>query len=610
MCGIAGFVSKKFDEQHLEKMTSMLRHRGPDASGFFYDPAAAVGLGHRRLSIIDLSAAANQPFWSHDRRYVMIYNGEVYNFKEVAEKYRIVPRTSSDSEIILEAFAQAGIDSVNDLNGMFTIVIWDTKEEKLFLVRDRIGIKPLYYYNEEGHFAFASELKAIFSLPFTKTINRHSINNFLYLGYIPGDETIYTSCKKLKPGHFAVLHKGCLRVQSYWKIEDKIEPATLGNVDIAKARLKELVESSVKYCLISDVPVGIFLSGGIDSSIVAAAAKVVSGDKVKTFSIGFKEKKYNEAQFAGEVAKYIGSDHYEFIVTEQDALHLVDKLMDIYDEPYADSSAIPTLMVSQLASKYVKVALSGDGGDELFMGYGFYYWARRLNNPFLRTFRKPIAEVLYHAGDNRMKRVSHHFRYNPERIKSSVFSQEQYFFTERELARLLKNPAGIDIDENIDQSRRTLTETEEQSFYDLKNYLPEELLVKVDRASMHHSLEVRVPLLDHRLVEFALNVSPSLKLRGNIGKYLLKQVLYDYVPASLFDRPKWGFAIPLRSWLKNELRYLIDRYLSDEVVEECGLVVPSKVRQLKKEFFAGRDYLYNRLWALIILHKWYKEKYL
>ncbi len=591
-------------------MTCMLSHRGPDADGYFYDEAKGVGLGHRRLSIIDLSSAANQPFYSADGRYVMIYNGEVYNYKEVAEKYKIHPRTHSDSEVIIEAFAIAGIDSINDLNGMFAMAIWDKQTDKLYLIRDRIGVKPLHYWYDGGELAFASELKTIFSLPFKKEILPSSISNFLYLGYIPHEDTIYQNCYKLRPGQYAVLDKGVLDVFSYWHLENELDPAVMTNEKAARKTLKQLLESSVAYNMISDVPVGIFLSGGVDSSIVAAISQSITSIPVKTFSIGFREKKYNEAAYAKQVASHIRSDHHEFTVTEQDGLDLVDSLLDIYDEPYADSSAIPTLMVSKLARKHVKVALSGDGGDELFMGYGFYTWAKRLEHPLLKLFRKPIHKGLYSFGNNRLKRGSHLFNYpNRERIKSHIFSQEQYCFTEEEINNLLTRPVPLKLNETIISKNRKLSLVEEQSFFDIKNYLPSDLLVKSDSASMHHSLEVRVPLLDHRLVEFAINLSSNLKLRGDTGKYLLKQVLYDYVPEQLFNRPKWGFSIPLQIWLKQELSYLIDKYLADDVIRECNLVKPEIVKQLVQSFRSGLDYLYNRLWLLILLHKWYKEKH-
>jgi asparagine synthase (glutamine-hydrolysing) len=611
MCGIAGFISQKFKAEDLYRMTTCLQHRGPDADGVFIDGNTGVHLGHRRLSILDLSAAANQPFYSHNKRYVMIYNGEVYNYKEVKAKYKIESNTTSDSEIILEAFAIAGVEMVKDLNGMFAMAIWDKQEEKLFLFRDRVGIKPMYYHSGENGFAFASELKALSGLPIQFSVNRQSVANFLYLGYIPNDQTIYNECKKLLPGHYALYSKSGLEISAYWSLEKVITPNVLRNEEQAKDTLRQLVHSSVDYCMISDVPVGVFLSGGVDSSTVAASASKSSPQKIKTFSIGFNDKKYNESAFARQVAEHIGSEHYEFMVTEKDAIDRVDSLTDIYDEPYADSSAIPTLIVSELARKYVKVALSGDGGDELFMGYGAYFWARRLENPFFKTFRKPIGQLLNKYGNNRLKRGSQLFLYKEQsKIKSHIFSQEQYYFTESEISRLMIDPLRVDFPEDLPYYNRNCSLPEKQSFFDILNYLPEELLVKADRASMHHSLEIRVPLLDYRLVEFAVNLSQDLKLKGDTGKYLLKEVLYEMVPREIFNRPKWGFAVPLQKWLGTELRYLVDEYLSSTVVEECGLVNVKEVERLKAEFFNGQSYQYNKLWTLVILHKWYKKNLL
>lgn len=609
MCGIAGFVSTRFNKQHLKGMTDSIRHRGPDADGFYFDEKNGAALGHRRLSIIDLSDAANQPFYSQDGRYVMVYNGEVYNYREIQERYKINPQTHSDTEIILEAFAARGVASFTDLNGMFAFAVWDTQTEKLYMVRDRVGVKPLYYFQEGDTLAFASELKAICTLPCKKEVNRETISNFLYLGYIPGTETIYKNCSKLLPGQYAIWHKGQLEINTYWKLDNQIESTVLRDEQQARNQLKELLESSVRYCMIADVPLGVFLSGGVDSSTVAAIAQSVSGSPVKTFSIGFKEEKYNESRFASQVAKHIGSEHHEFTVTEKDALELVDNLLDIYDEPYADSSAIPTLMVSKLARQHVTVALSGDGGDELFMGYGFYVWAKRLNHPLAKLLRKPVANALYYFGNNRLKRGSKLLNYPSQKeIKGHIFSQEQYFFTKEEIDALLTEPCPVTLDEKIISAARALTPAEDQSFFDLKNYLPEELLVKVDRASMHHSLEVRVPLLDHRLVEFALNLDPALKMKGDTTKYLLKEVLYDFVPRELFNRPKWGFAVPMQLWLHNELHYLLGKYLSKELIEEAGFVKYEVVDSLVKQFDGGLEYVFNRLWALILLHKWYVSK--
>jgi asparagine synthase (glutamine-hydrolysing) len=605
MCGIAGFLDGSWNSIELQKMGAALAHRGPDASGIFYDPSVNLGLVHRRLSILDLSVAANQPFYSKDGRYIMVYNGEVYNYKEVAAKYEIHPQTTSDTEIIIEAFAKAGFACLQDFNGMFAFAIWDKVDEKLYLVRDRLGVKPLYYYHKDGVFAFASELKGILTCPIDKSVNPRVIGDFLYLGYIPGAFTIYQYCHKLKPGEYAIVGQGHVQIQSYWRVEDKLEAEPISDEPSAKATLKDLLESAVDYCMVSDVPVGVLLSGGVDSSIVAAIAQSISFTPIKTFSIGFEDKRYNESEFARKVAGHIGTEHHEYTVTEKDAVQLVDEILNIYDEPYADPSSIPTLMVSKLARENVTVVLSGDGGDELFMGYGFYYWARRLNNPVVKAFRKPISSLLYTFGNNRLKRGSAVFDYlSRARIKSHIFSQEQYNFKESEIDHLLLNPYPLNIEEHINAGSRILSLPEEQSFFDIENYLPEELLVKIDRASMYHSLESRVPLLDHRLVEFAINLSPELKFKGDVGKYLLKEVLYDYVPASFFNRPKRGFSIPLQDWLTRDLKYIIDKYLSDEVIGEVGLVNLAIVQGLKADFFAGKSYLYQRLWLLILLHKW------
>jgi asparagine synthase (glutamine-hydrolysing) len=609
MCGIAGFISNVWGEQELRKMGGVLSHRGPDAEGFYFDRPRGIGLAHRRLSILDLSEAGSQPFYSKDGRYVMVYNGEVYNYREIAAKYHIKVSGGSDTEVIIEAFSKVGLACINDLNGMFAMAILDKAESKLYLIRDRIGIKPLFYYHKDGNFAFASELKGILQVPIDKSVDRQAVYDFLYLGYIPGEASIFRHCRKLKPGQYAIFQNDTLQKENYWVLEKTVRPTPVTDEGSARSTLKTLLESSVQYCMISDVPLGVLLSGGVDSSVVAAIAQSQSGAPVKTFSIGFKDEKYNESHYARDVAKYIGSDHHEYVVTEQDALGLVDEILEVYDEPYGDSSAIPTLMVSQLARRHVSVALSGDGGDELFMGYGFYFWARRLSHPLVRAFHKPIARALDATGNNRLKRGSKLFDYpSLARIKSHIFSQEQYSFSEVELARLFAAPGSTSIDEYVGPVPRLLTPAEEQSFFDIKNYLPEELLVKIDRASMRHSLETRVPLLDHRLVEFAANLSPELKLKGNTGKYLLKQVLYDYVPPSYFDRPKWGFSIPLEQWLRTDLKYLIDKYLSIEVVEGAGFVRAQEVEAIKKAYFGGRYYLYNRLWLLILLHKWVKEK--
>lgn len=611
MCGIAGFysLSRQFKEADLQRMTSRIAHRGPDADGFYTDDSCGVGLGHRRLSILDLSTAANQPMKSHCGRYFIVYNGEVYNYKEIANKLGISCRTSSDTEVILQAFILIGPDFVHYLNGMFAICIYDSKEKALYLFRDRLGVKSILYYWHDHNFAFASEIKALLAIDLidrSKSTQKDSVYSFLYSGYIPGPNTIYDNIHRLPSGSYAIIRNGNLEIKSYWQPEDKITQNCLTDFPDAKAQLNELLRSSVQYRMISDVPFGVFLSGGIDSSTVAAIAQSISSDSVKTFSIGVKDQKMNEAGFAKKIAEHLKTDHYEFIVSEKDSLELVDRILTSHDEPFADSSAIPTMMVSKLARQHVTMALTGDGGDELFMGYGAYTWAKRMQNPLLRGFRKPIGMVLSRMS-NKYKRASGHFNYiDLARLKSHIFSQEQYFFSELELQTILQEhyKYKLSFAEEITNSGRELSPSEMQALYDLKYYLKDDLLIKVDIASMQFSLEARTPFLDFRLVEFALNLDESLKVNKGTTKYLLKQVLFDYIPKEFFDRPKSGFSIPLAKWLHTDLKFLIDKYLSKESIESAGFVKYEEVAKMVNRFEKGEDYLFNRIWVLVLLHKW------
>ena len=591
-------------------MTNSIAHRGPDADGFYMDTDCGVGLGHRRLSILDLSTAANQPMQSHDGRYFIIFNGEVYNYRDIAEQLGIKCRTTSDTEVILEAFILKGTSFVDLLNGMFAIVIYDSRDKVLYLFRDRLGVKPLLYYWQDGSFAFASEIKALLTLEEinkSKTTKKESIYTFLNAGYIPEPYTIYDQISKLPAGSYAVIKDAKMDITSYWKPEDKITSNLSTDFFTAKKKLNELLESSVRYRMISDVPFGVFLSGGIDSSTVAAIAQNISADSIKTFSIGVKDEKMDESEFARSVSEYLKTDHHEFMVTERESLELVDKILTSYDEPYADSSAIPTMMVSKLARQHVTMALTGDGGDELFMGYGAYVWADRLEkNKYMKTLRSPIGFAL-RLLNNKYKRASTLFDYaDKQRMKSHIFSQEQYFFSEKELNSLLKDQYiwPLQFNEDFFQVGRKLSAREEQALYDIKYYLRDDLLVKVDIASMQYSLEARTPFLDYRIVEFALNLDENLKVRNHTTKYLLKEVLYDYVPKYLFDRPKKGFSIPLARWLHRDLKFLVDKHLSKTSIESAGFVKYEKVRDIVKRFEKGEDYLFNRIWVLILLHKW------
>lgn len=612
MCGIAGFLSfnKNFSKPDLENITNALTHRGPDAAGYYFNEI--IGLGHRRLSILDLSDIANQPMFSHCGRYVIVFNGEIYNYREIAKDLDVALKTTSDTEVLIESFVKWGTSFVNKLNGMFAFTIYDTKEELLYVYRDRMGIKPIYYYHSENDFVFASELKSLKKLSSLNKggLNKQALNQFLYLGYIPAPHSIYNNIKKFPSGCFAVIGKNKFEVNSYWKLEEQVEEKVITNLHEAKSKLHDLLLSSVQYRMISDVPFGTFLSGGIDSSLVTALAQKLSNKPVKTFSIGFSEGKFNEAHHAKAVAQYLKTEHHEKILSYNDALDLFDTVFDAYDEPFADSSAFPTLLVSKFAREHVTVILSGDGGDETYLGYGTYDWGKRLNNRVIGAFRKPIGSLLK-LGDNRYKRAAQLFEYETKsRLKSHIFSQEQYCFSENEVRHLLNDDfkQSLNFNEEIITPERGLSFAEEQALFDLKYYLQDDLLVKVDRASMQYSLEVRVPLLDYRLVHFALNLSEDLRKQKGITKYLLKEVLYDLVPKQFFDRPKWGFGIPLVNWLKNDWRFLIEQYLNKEAIETVGIFNYQSVNQLVQRFLKGEDYLYNRIWLVIVAQKIISQK--
>ncbi|HMG83779.1 MAG TPA: asparagine synthase (glutamine-hydrolyzing) [Ferruginibacter sp.] len=623
MCGIAGYISlnNSFTQDQLKQATSLIQHRGPDAEGFYFSENNKIGLAHRRLSILDLSTTANQPMFSADGRYCIVYNGEVYNFNELKEELKdkgASLKTTSDTEVILELFIQQGHSCFAKMNGMFAFAIYDTKEKILTLARDHVGIKPLFYYQDENNFIFASELKVIkFLLAEKATVNAKAVPYFLHLGFIPEPLTIYTNTYKFRSAHSLQINAQAtsfsdlsLQIKPFWKLENSINssPSTIGTEVLAKKNLKSLLIDSVEKQLISDVPIGTFLSGGIDSSLVTAIAAKGLDTKIKTFSIAIDSGKFDESEYAKKVANYLGTEHHEFQVKEKEVIELIDKLLPAYDEPFADSSAFPTMVVSRLARQHVTVVLSGDGGDELFHGYGMYNWARRLNNPLVSLLKEPVFAVSklmsskYHRAGNMLAYSDR------QRLTSHIFSQEQYFFTERELQSLLVDPTFNFAPLNtLPAITRDLSAADKQSFWDFNHYLKDDLLVKVDRASMQYSLETRVPLLDHRLAELAFNLDDKLKINKGVMKYLLKEVLYDYIPKELFNRPKQGFSIPLNKWLKTDLKYLVDKYTSEEVITKYNFVNYAAVKKLKADYNGGLDYIYNRIWLIILLHWWLEE---
>jgi len=607
MCGISGIIYRegKAEASLIARMTETLVHRGPDAGAFFEE--GPVALGHRRLSVIDLSEAAGQPMHSHCGRYVMVYNGELYNYRGLARELGLSLRSSSDSEVLLESFALRGPSVISSFNGMFAAAIWDREEERLFLFRDRLGIKPLFVAQNSERIAFASELKALLpALPAPET-DPEALSAYLHLGYIPAPKTVYRGIEKFPQGHYAVWKRGDWHCMPYWRPEEAGSGPLLTDLGAAKEEYRHLLEDAVKKRLVSDVPLGTFLSGGIDSSLVTAVAQKYADEPVRSFSIAFDDPRHDESQYAAAIAARLGTRHRQFRVSSRDAMERIPLVLDLFDEPFADSSFIPTMMVSELARKEVTVALSGDGGDELFHGYGMYRWAQRLEHPLMKLGRKPLAAVLRRLPD-RYRRVAALLDYKRgEALATHLFSQEQYFFSRQELSALAPAlPAPAPLPLHL-PSGRHMTPAEKQALFDLHYYLPDDLLTKVDRAGMYHSLELRVPLLDHRLVEFALRLDPALKIKKGVLKFFLKEVLAGYLSRPLFERPKKGFSIPLRYWLTGDLRYLPEEYLSAEAVARTGFLEWKEVARLKKRYFAGDSYLFNRIWALIVMQKFLLE---
>ncbi|EMR03702.1 asparagine synthase (glutamine-hydrolyzing) [Cesiribacter andamanensis] len=608
MCGLVGFIS--FDkreqlQQHPPGALACIRHRGPDARGEFAE--GPVWLGHARLSILDPTAAANQPMQSRCGRWVLIYNGELYNFKELASQLDVPLQTQSDTEVLLEGIARRGMDFVKQCRGMFAFALYDRQQQVLHLCRDQLGIKPLFIAQTGKTLLFASELKAITGMAaglMDLSLNLESIKKFLHLGYIPRPATIYREVEKMAQGSLLQFSAAGLQRQTYWRLEDVVRAEVSASSEgEAKQALKGLLQCAIGSQMISDVPFGSLLSGGIDSSLVTAVAQSVSASPVNTFSVGLENKQADESRYAAEIARTLGTQHHTLMVSPKECLDIVEELLGLYDEPYADSSAFPTYLVARFASRHVKMVLAGDGGDELFMGYGMYTWASRLAHPAIRHTKALWPPLLKRMSPTYQRAATLFEPVAAQDLPAHIFSQEQYFFTAAEIEALVDLPGSSALP-YTNALARSLSPAEQQAFFDLQYYLPDDLLVKVDRASMANSLEVRPPLLDLRLLEFAVNLPEDLRKRGGTTKYLLKEVLYDYVPRRFFDRPKRGFSIPLQQWLKGELRYLLSDYLNPEVLKRYPFIDSQKVQAYLQAYLGGKDYLYNRLWLLVVLVYW------
>jgi asparagine synthase (glutamine-hydrolysing) len=616
VCGIAGFLATgtaRPGEGTLRAMGDALAHRGPDASGTHLSPDGRVGLSHRRLSILDLSPAGAQPMFSADGSLVLSFNGEVYNFREIREELAgrgHVFRGESDTEVMLAAFREWGVDAaVRRFIGMFAFALWDSGARKLYLVRDRLGIKPLYVARLPGLLLFASELKALLAYPdFPREVDRSALQYYLEFQYIPAPHSIWRRVEKLLPGHILEIDvDGEVSDRSYWDLFDHWEkakdpPRTEGEYE---EELSGLLDSSIRYRMISDVPLGAFLSGGVDSSLVVALMRKAASGPVKTFSIGFRESGYDESPHARAVAEHLGTDHHEKICTPREAQALIRRIPDAYDEPFSDSSAIPTMLVSEFTRGHVTVCLSGDGGDELFCGYPRYAWVRQANvaRGIPGFLRRPLCSLLSRIPIHKIQRGAESVLYDDP---AQMYFHTVGIFERRRLGEILTEVA----DDSHLAYFRTFRDprcggiVESAMATDIKTYLVDDILTKVDRASMAYSLEARVPLLDHRIVEFAARLPMEHKVRNGGTKHLLRKILYRHVPRALIDRPKMGFGIPVNRWLRNELRPLMTEYLDGERVRREGFLRPEGVARIVREHLSGRQDHQYRLWALLVFGLW------
>lgn len=655
MCGITGFwdTSRQFSTDTMQaiaqKMSDTLRHRGPDDRGVWVDAEVGLALGHRRLAIVDLSPEGHQPMVSADGRYVIVFNGEIYNFLELRRQLERLGhrfRGHSDTEVMLASFSQWGLDrAIRHFNGMFAFALWDNREQILYLGRDRLGEKPLYYGWLGETFLFASELKALKAYPhFQAEINRDALALFVRYNYVPAPYSIYQGIYKLPPGQVLSWNSSATHPNPipYWSLRDVAQlgianPFT-GTTSEAVAKLEALLQDVIALRRVADVPLGAFLSGGIDSSTVVALMQAQSGQRVKTFTIGFYEDAYNEAQYAKAVAQHLGTDHTELYVTPKEAIAVIPKLPTLYDEPFADSSQIPTFLVSQLAKQHVTVSLSGDGGDELFAGYNRYFWGRSIWQQigfFPQPWRQAAANVLTARSPQTWNRDFARIQpLLPTQLRQRLPGDKLHKLAEilpsaspeamyQQLVSHWKVPESLVVGgtepatvlTDLKQSVDLPDFTQWMMYLDSITYLPDDILTKVDRASMGLSLEARVPFLDPTVVEFAWQIPLSLKIHQGQSKWLLRQVLYKYVPPSLIERPKMGFGVPIDNWLRGELRDWAEALLSEERLREEGFFHPQPIRQKWEEHLASdslgdsspyRNWQYH-LWDILMFQAWLDE---
>ncbi len=652
MCGITGFLGGDFNninliEATLNSMADELVTRGPDSNGIWLDTNQSIGLAHRRLSIVELSSAGHQPMLSSSKRYVISYNGEIYNNAELRSELsksslKLKWRGNSDTETLLAAFDEWGIrNTLKKLKGMFAIAAWDRKLMELSLIRDRVGEKPLYYgwqqFDSSRIFLFGSELKALKIHPsFSNEIDRDSLALYMRYSYVPAPYSIYKGINKLEPGSILTvsIKNKDLKLEKYW---DAINTVVEGSKNpfndsfsVISNNLDELLNETISNQMISDVPLGAFLSGGVDSSTVVAIMQAQSSRPVKTFSIGFKEDAFNEAEYAKSVAKHLKTDHTELYVSSKDALNVIPKLPQLYCEPFADSSQIPTFLVSSLAKQHVTVSLSGDAGDELFCGYNRYVFADRLwkklnlvplagralvgksiqnfpttawNNIFLAIDKiSPKKLNIINLGDKLKKGAGVIGSKNLNDLYTKLVSNWL------DPLSIIKDSKRIKINLSIDDpSLKDIDDITKMMAVDMVSYLPDDILVKVDRAAMGVSLETRVPFLDHEVFEFAAKIPINMKLNNGLGKIILRDVLFKYVPKDLIDRPKMGFGVPVGLWLRGPLREWAEALLDESLLKDQGFFNIDIVRKMWIEHLNGVRNWQSQLWAVLMFQAWLSE---
>lgn len=621
MCGICGFFSKQtITCEQLKVMNDTMYHRGPNDSGEEIYPAKngyTVGLAQRRLSILDLSELGHQPMHSPDKRVSVVFNGEIYNFQEIREELKDYSfRSNCDTEVIIAAYLKWGISCVEKFNGMFAIALFDREDESFYLVRDRIGKKPLYYWLSGDGIVFASELKPIFACPgFDKKIRTEVIPRYLYHQYINAPDTIFENVYKLEPGAVLQFQAGRKSTWKYWDVKDvyhrmKNQPVT--DYEEAKEELKDLLRRSVSLRMIADVPLGTFLSGGYDSSLVTAIAQELKEEPVKTFSIGFNEEKYNEAKYAKEVAKHLGTNHTEIYISEKEMLDLVASIPKYYDEPFADSSQIPSMLVAELARKDVTVVLSGDGGDEFFCGYNIYDkvgQAQKLD--LLGGMTYGICNLPGIKNTKLLDKLPFKVRIiakNRNKETKTQFGADSYLYTAMNMVK----GDGISILYPIEQSYGEKNWQERRMLLDMDTYLPGDILCKVDRATMKYSLEARCPIMDKDVMEYSYRLPHSFKYGNHVKKRILKDIAYDYIPRELLDRPKVGFGVPLDKWLRGPLKEQLVSFADTDFLNRQDIFDTEFVQKMLQTYLTHGDggpatgANYSKLmWSFFVFQQWY-----